>query len=144
MESQKTIVEQMECLFSNHKETVTKISRTDENDFIENDTLMYDWDNITSLNKDLYGDRQSVDGIYLHVEEDDVRLYFFEFKNLDLNDKFFDRRKELKEIITNMEQCIWCCGYPKEIKKIKGKLVPKKVISGCPPKLIFDFCEKNF
>lgn len=88
---------------------------------------MYDWDTITELNtEDIL---QSVDAIYLHVENDDIRLYFFEFKQLDVKDKFFDARKQLKESITNMEQCIWCCNYPNEIKKINRKLVSKKVIS---------------
>ena len=88
---------------------------------------MYDWDTITELyTEDVH---QSVDAIYLHVENDDIRLYFFEFKQLDLKDKFFDARKQLSEFITNMEQCIWCCGYPNEIKKIRRKLVSKKVIS---------------
>lgn len=127
MDSQKTIAEKIESTLCKHKETVTTLSKTDENYFIKNPTLMYDWDTLTELNtEDVH---QSVDAIYLHVENEDVRLYFFEFKQLDLKDKFFDARKQLKDSITNMEQCIWCCGYPNELKKIRKKLVSKKVIS---------------
>ena len=74
MDSQKTIAKQIDDVFSKHKETVTTVSKTDENYFIKNPTLMYDWDTITKLNTE--ENLQSVDAIYLHVENDDVRLYF--------------------------------------------------------------------
>lgn len=115
MNSQKTIAEKIESTLCKHKKTVTKLSKTDENYFIKNPTLMYDWDTLTKLNtEDVH---QSVDAIYLHVENEDVRLYFFEFKQLDLKDNFFDARKQLTETMNNMKQCVWCCGYPNEIKK---------------------------
>ena len=127
MDSQKTIAKRIDQILSDNKESVTELSKTDENYFIKNPTLMYDWDTLTELNADDV--HQSVDAIYLHVENEDVRLYFFEFKQLDVNDKFFDAKKQLKESLNNMEQCVFCCGYPHEIKKIHKKLVSKKVIS---------------
>ena len=127
MDSQKNIAYEIESILSDYKKSVTTLSKTDENYFIDNPTLMYDLDTLAELNKDNI--LQSVDAVYLHIENDDVRLYFFEFKQLDLRDKFFDARKQLKESINNMKQCLWCCNYPNELNKIYKKLVSKKVIS---------------
>ena len=127
MNSQIAIADCLNDKFGNYKRNVTELSKTDENDFIINPTLMFDWDEISKLNSD--NDSSSVDAIYIHIENNELRLYFFEFKQLDIRDKFFDARKQLAESISNMEKCVFCCGYPNELKKIKKKLVSKKVIS---------------
>ena len=56
---------------------------------------MLDWDRISKLHDG--DDMSSVDAIYCYIENNALTLYFFEFKNLSLHDKFFDAKKQLSE-----------------------------------------------
>ena len=114
--------------FSDYKQPVTIISKTGAgNEFVEHDAKMFDWDGISKL----YGgdDSSSVDGIYFSLENETLRIYFFEFKNLNLYDNFFDAKKQLEEYINDLDECVFCCCYPKQMRKVKKNLVSKKVIS---------------
>ena len=62
--------------FSEFKKPVTVLSKTDANDFIINDTLMLDWDEISKLHDG--DDMSSVDAIYCYMENNTLTLYFFE------------------------------------------------------------------
>ena len=88
---------------------------------------MFDWDEISKLYDG--DDSSSVDGIYLSLENDTLTIYFFEFKNLNLYESAFDAKKQLEECINDLEECIFCCGYPKQLRKIKKRLVSKNIIS---------------
>ena len=127
MNSQKNIINCLNTTLKDYKETVTELSKTNQNYFIKNSTIMFDWDKLSKLNEG--DDSSSVDAIYCHMENNELRLYLFEFKQLDIREKFFDARKQLNEIIGNMEGCVFCCGYLNELKKTRKKLVSKKVIS---------------
>ena len=113
--------------FSEYKKPVTLLSKTADNDFIINDTLMLDWDEISKLHDG--DDLSSVDAIYCHIENNTLTLYFFEFKNLSLHDRFFDAKKQLSELLTDLDKCVFSCCYPKELENIKKKLISKKIIS---------------
>lgn len=122
----------IECLnneFSKYKQPVTILSRTDAgNEFIKHDAEMFDWDEISKLYGD-NNDSSSVDGIYLSLKNGALRIYLFEFKNLNLYDNFFDAKKQLEMCINDLEGCVFCCCYPKQLRRIKKNLVSKKVIS---------------
>ncbi|HII08413.1 MAG TPA: hypothetical protein HA355_02360 [Methanosphaera sp.] len=63
------------------------------------------------------------------MKNNKLTIYLFEFKNFSLFDKFFDARKQLDEYINDLDKCVFCCCYPKEMRKVKSKLVSKKVVS---------------
>ena len=129
MNTTNKIIECLDNEFGEYKQPVTIISRTDaENEFIKHDAKMYDWDEISKLYGD-GNDSSSVDGIYLCLKNGVLRIYLFEFKNLNLYEKFFDAKKQLEECINDLERCVFCCCYPKQLRRIKKKLVSKKVIS---------------
>lgn len=113
--------------FSEYKKPVTELSKTDENDFIINDTLMIDWDEISKLHEG--DDLSSVDAIYCYIENNTLTLYFFEFKNLSLHEKFFDAKKQLSDLLNDLDKCVFSCCYPKELKEVKKKVISKKIIS---------------
>lgn len=89
------IIECVEDNISNYKQPVTILSKTDENEFISDDTEMFNWDIIS----DRYGKNnpQSVDAIYFSLENNVLTMYLFEFKNISLYDKFFDAKKQLQD-----------------------------------------------
>ena len=120
----------IECLDENlkeYKQPVTQLSKTDMNNFITDDTLMFDWDNIS---KSFPGDESSsVDAIYCSYQNNELTFYFFEFKNQNLYGEFFDAKKQLETCINDLDQCVFCCGYPKQFRKIKKKLISKNLIS---------------
>ena len=122
MNTTEKIINCLDNKLSDYKQPVTKLSRTDEgNDFIVNDTEMFDWDKISEL----FGtgdDSSSVDAIYSSFENNELTLYFFEFKCHNLFEPFFDARRQLEDCIKDLEQCVFCCGYPRQIRKIKKKL----------------------
>ncbi len=113
--------------FSEFKKPVTVLSKTDANDFIINDTLMLDWDEISKLHDG--DDMSSVDAIYCYRKNNTLTLYFFEFKNLSLHDRFFDAKKQLSDLLNDLDKCVFSCCYPQELKGIKKKLISKKIIS---------------
>lgn len=121
----------VKCLNDNlkeHKQPVTILSKTDENDFIIDDTIMLDLDKISKL----YGEgdeSSSVDAVYCFCENDELTLYLFEFKNQNLHNPHFDAKKELNNIVIDLKKSESCCEYGKRIKDIKKNLVSKKIIS---------------
>lgn len=129
MNTTNKIIKCLDEKFSEYKQPVTILSKTDAgNEFIKHDAEMFNWDEISKL----YGDdnnSSSVDGIYLSLKNGVLRIYLFEFKNLNLYDNFFDAKKQLEECINDLEGCIFCCCYPKQLRKIKKNLYSKKVIS---------------
>lgn len=127
MNTPEKIVECLNKQLNNYKQSVTQLSKTNKNDFIINDTIMFNWDDISKLYDG--DDSSSVDAIYCHIQDNTLTLYFFEFKNLNLYDSFFDAKKKLEDIINDLEKCVFCCCYPKEIRKVKKNLTSKKVIS---------------
>lgn len=128
MNTTEKIVNSLDDKLSKYKQPVTILSKTDDNEFIIEDAQMFDWDEISKLYSD--GDESSsVDAIYFSLKNNELTIYLFEFKNLSLFDKFFDARKQLDEYINDLEECIFGCCYPKEMRKVKSKLVSKKVVS---------------
>lgn len=122
------IVKCLEDNLKEHKKPVTILSKTEDNDFIIDDTIMLDWDEISKL----YGDgdeSSSVDAIYCFVEDDEVTLYLFEFKNQNLHDPYFDAKKQLNQIVIELKQSESCREHSEKIKRIKKNLVSKKIIS---------------
>ena len=120
----------MECLdkkLSNYKQSVTTISKTKENEFIVNDTQMFNWDDVSKLYEG--DDFSSVDGIYCFLENNVLRIYLFEFKNQNLHDPYFDAKKQLNYFLNDLEKCVFNCCYPKSLKEVKKNLVSKKIIS---------------
>ena len=130
MNTTEKIIEYLNSKFSNYKQPVTILSKTDENEFIANDTEMFNWDDISKLyGMDEKDDSSSVDAIYFSLNNKVFTIYFFEFKRLDLHSKFFNARKQLDDIIKDLDECVFCCCYPKEMRKVKKKLISKKVVS---------------
>ena len=128
MNTTEKIVDCIDDKLNKYKQPVTILSKTDENEFIIENTQMFDWDEISKLYSD--GDESSsVDAIYFSLKNNKLTIYLFEFKNLSLFDKFFDARKQLDEYINDLDKCVFCCCYPKEMRKVKSKLVSKKVVS---------------
>lgn len=128
MASQKHILDCLNNGLKEYKKSVTELSKTDAgNLYIRDSTLMLDWESIGKS----YGfdESSSVDAIYYSFENGELTLYFFEFKKHDLYDKYFDAKKQLEDYINDLEQCIFCFGYPRRVRKIKKKLVSKKIIS---------------
>ena len=121
----------IKCLneeLGNYKQPVTELSKTDaENIFIIDDTLMFDWDEVSKFYS---GNKSSsVDAIYYSFKNNELTLYFFEFKNLDLYDEFFDAKKGLEKYIIKNDEDIECKKYTKQIRKFKKKLISKKIVS---------------
>ena len=128
MNTTEKIVDSIDDKLNKYKQPVTILSKTDENEFIIENTQMFDWDEISKLYSD--GDESSsVDAIYFSLKNNKLTIYLFEFKNFSLFDKFFDARKQLDEYINDLDKCVFCCCYPKEMRKVKSKLVSKKVVS---------------
>lgn len=128
MTNQKHILDSLDYELKEYKKSVTALSKTDAgNLYITDDTLMFDWESIGKS----YGfdESSSVDAIYCSFENGELTLYFFEFKKHDLYDKYFDAKKQLEDYINDLEQCIFCLGYPQRVRKIKKNLVSKKIIS---------------
>ena len=88
MNTTNKIIECLDNTLNSYKKPVTLLSKTDENEFIIDDTIMFDWDEISKLysNED---ESSSVDAIYCYIEKDELTLYLFEFKNYNLHDPFF-------------------------------------------------------
>ena len=107
------------------KQPVTQLSKTDKNNYIIDDTEMLEWDEISQL----YGNSSSVDAIHYSFKNGKLTLYFFEFKNLDLYDKYFDAKKGLERYLDEIDKNLECKKYTKQIRKLKKKLISKKVIS---------------
>lgn len=121
----------IKCLneeLGNYKQPVTELSKTDaENIFIIDDTLMFDWDEVSKFYS---GNKSSsVDAIYYSFKNNELTLYFFEFKNLDLYDEFFDAKKGLENYLIKIDEDIECKKYTKQIRKFKKKLISKKIVS---------------
>ena len=127
MNTTNKIVKCLDGKLTEYKKPVTILSKTDKNEFIIDDTLMFDWDEISKLFEG--DDSSSVDAIYCYAENNELTLYLFEFKNHDLHDPFFDAKKQLNNIITNLEQSETCSGYSDELKDIRKNLTSKKIIS---------------
>lgn len=90
MNTTEKITKCLDEKLSEYKQPVSILSKTDENEFIINNTLMFDWDEISKLHNG--DDLSSVDAIYCYVHDNTLTLYFFEFKNHSLHDKFFDAK----------------------------------------------------
>ena len=128
MNTTEKIVKCLNDELNEYKQPVTILSKTDENNFIIDDTIMLDWDGISKC----YGDgdeSSSVDAIYCFVENNELTLYLFEFKNQNLHDPYFDAKKQLNNIVFEMKQTKSCCQYADEIKNFKKNLVSKKISS---------------
>lgn len=121
----------VKCLDENlkeYKQPVSILSKTSTNEFIIDDTVMLDWDEISKFYSD-GDDASSVDAIYCYVENNELTLYLFEFKNQNLHDPYFDAKKQLNDIITDLKNSKTCHKYGEEIENIKKNLVSKKIIS---------------
>ena len=118
MTSSIDIINQIEENFNNFRKPISELSKTDNgNVFIENDTYLIDWDEISkSYNFD---ESSSVDAIDYSFNSGELILYFFEFKNYDLYDTFFDAKKQLETYINDLDQCVFSCCYPKNLEKLK-------------------------
>ncbi len=127
MDSSEKIVRCLDRQLNQYKQPVTELSKTDENDFIISNAIMFDWDEISKLYDG--DDSSSVDAIYCFIEDNTLTLYFFEFKNFNLHDPFFDAKKQLEYLINDLDACVFNCCYPEEMRKLKKKLISKKVIS---------------
>lgn len=128
MNTTEKIVKCLNDKLKNYKHPVTILSKTEDNTFITDDTIMLDWDEISKLYG--YGDESSsVDAIYCFVENNELTLYLFEFKNQNLHDPYFDAKKQLNRIVLDLRKSKSCLEYGDEIKKIKKNLVSKKIIS---------------
>lgn len=128
MNTTERIVNCLNDKLSEYKQPVAILSKSDKNFFVTDNTIMFDWDEISKL----YGggdESSSVDAIYCSIENSQLTLYFFEFKNHNLFDSFFDPRKLLEEYIEDLENCVFCCCFPKKFRDVKKKLISKKIIS---------------
>ena len=130
MNTPEKIIECLNNKFGKYKQPVTILSKTDENEFIDNDTEVFNWDDISKI----YGmnekdDSSSVDAIYFSLNNKVLTIYFFEFKRLNLHSKFFNAKKQLDDIIKDLDECVFCCCYPKQMRKVKKKLISRKVVS---------------
>jgi len=129
MNTTEKIIRCLDEKFSNYKQPVTILSKTDENEFIVDDTEMFDWDDISKLYGENQEESSSVDAIYFSLKNNVLTIYLFEFKRLDLHSNFFNARKQLEDIINDLDKCVFCCCYPKQMRKVKSKLISKKIIS---------------
>ena len=128
MNTTEKIVKCLNDKLKEYKKPVTILSKTNDNTFIIDDTIMLDWDEISEL----YGDgdeSSSVDAIYCFVDDNELTLYLFEFKNQNLHDPYFDAKKQLNQIVSDLRKSESCQEFGEEIKKIKKNLVSKKIIS---------------
>ena len=127
MNTTEKIVKCLEDKLCSYKHSVSELSKTDQNTFIIEYTLMFDWDGVS---KSYYGDDlSSVDAIHYSFKDNELTLYFFEFKNLDLYDDFFDAKKGLEKYLDRIDDDIGCKKYTKGIREYKKNLISKKVIS---------------
>jgi len=128
MNTTEKIVKCLNDKLKEYKKPVTILSKTNDNTFIIDDTIMLDWDEISEL----YGEgdeSSSVDAIYCFVDDNELTLYLFEFKNQNLHDPYFDAKKQLNQIVSDLRKSESCQEFGEEIKKIKKNLVSKKIVS---------------
>lgn len=122
------ITECLEETLKEYKKPVTQLSKTSEkNDYITNETHMFDWDNISKEYDSI--EYSSVDAIYCSLKGDKLILYFFEFKKHSLYDEYFDAKKQLSKCIEEMELDGSCSRYIEQLKDIKKGLYSKKINS---------------
>ena len=128
MNNDEKIIKCLNENFDKYKKPVTELSKSDKgNYYIINDTLMFDWDEISQ--SDRGNNSASVDAINYSFRNNELELDFFEFKSYDLYDVFFDAKKELTLYLNKIEEDDSFYEHIKEIRKLKKKLVSKKVIS---------------
>ena len=125
--SAEKIVQCLDEKYGDFRQSITLLSKTDASEFIVDDMKMFDWDEISKLSEG--DDLSSVDAIYLSMKKSKLTIYLFEFKKDNLFDSFFDAKKQLENYINDLDECVFCCCYPKNIRKVKNKLVSKKVVS---------------
>lgn len=127
MGSQENIVDCLNEVFSDYRKSVTELSRTDEgNNYIIDDIQMFDWDSIAKSS--IGNNSSSVDAIHCSFKENELELYFFEFKKLNLYDIFFDAKKELTLYLDQIDNDDFY-EHVKYIRKLKKKLISKKLVS---------------
>ena len=127
MNTTEKIIKCLEDKLSDYKQPVTILSKTGQNEFIISNTVMFDWDNIA---KQYIGeDPSSVDAIYCFLENKELTIYLFEFKNLNLHDPFFDAKKQLNSFLKDLEKYECVNVDQKQIREMKKNLVSKKIIS---------------
>ena len=128
MNTTENIVKCLNDNLSKYKQPVTELAKTDDgNDFIINETIMFDWDGISKFYD--CNDTSSVDAIYCSFKNNELTLYFFEFKKLDLYAEYFDAKKGLESYLAEIDEDTECKKYTRQIRKFKKKLISKKVIS---------------
>lgn len=105
-----------EILLEKYGDTITNLSKTGQNNFIKNSFRMIDLDKMSKsfpkINKDFKGQEFSTaDALYINNSDNEIILYFFEFKKIDFN-KEKDQKMagyELNRAIEKMKNCEHDC-----------------------------------
>ena len=82
MNTPEKIVECLNKQLNNYKQSVTQLSKTNKNDFIINDTIMFNWDDVSKLYDG--DDSSSVDAIYCHIQDKNIKKKGLKRKNLHM------------------------------------------------------------
>lgn len=119
-----------EYLMKKFGKPVSEISSTEfDNQIINKKFKMICWDDVATYfnesNDEFKGEFSSADGLYILEKEDNLQLFFFEFKNVNYSDDE-DRqmsRFHLKNYLKQMKDCDSNCKICEDIEKLSEYLV---------------------
>lgn len=117
----------LDKLKDKYGKTVTEISKSSSKDYIKNDTVMISGDDLKNPFMNI--EMQSVDAIHYYIENGNLIILFFEFKNLNLFDKNFYATDKLNNTLQSMKEFEELDFFVDEIKSYKRNLSDKKLMS---------------
>lgn len=126
------MIELKKYLMENYSKPLSEISKTENNNMlVQQDLEMISWDDVAKdfeeKNNEYDGRFATADGLYILEKEENMQLFFFEFRNIDYSNKedYEMSKFHLKTSIDKMKKCEYDCRIYGEIEKISEYLVDK-------------------
>lgn len=126
----------IDFLFKNFGDTARNLSDTGHgNKWINEDMILIKYDDVATYFNEKYDDFEdkftSADALYISRNNNEFKLFFIEFKNIDYSDekdKLMNKYR-LKECILEMKKCEHNCKIIDSIDELYSKLVDESKVS---------------
>ena len=124
------LIEVFDELYEKYKNSITNISKTENNNFIIFDINLIDFDDVAKdyATKSNMPELSSVDAIDYKIVNNKLILYFYEFKKIDLLDRNILAKNRLNDLFLEMKT-FNDVPYVDELKDIKKGLLNKILVS---------------
>ena len=126
------LIDFFDDLYEKYGDSITNISKTENNDFIKSDINLISFDDVAKdfAIKNKVPQLTSVDAIDYKIVNDKLVLYFYEFKKMNLLERNILPKNKLSNAISEMKTCENNdCFYVDELKNIKKGLIDKILVS---------------